>query len=246
MLDKPRQSDSKNILVIIPAYNEGRNIGEVVRKVKTCCNSDVLVIDDCSTDDTVPAAKSAGAWVISLPCNMGYGVAIQTGYKYAIRHGYTNLVQIDGDGQHDPAYINPMLNELDKKNADLVIGSRFLGIKAYEIPFFRRIGIKVFSFITFALIGRRINDITSGMQAMNATVIRHFCSDLFPHKYPDADVILWTMRKNLKIIEVPVQMHDNRGKSMHSGIFHPMKYALRMIFSMFIMRFLHHGEDKIG
>lgn len=246
MLDKPGRPESGNVLVIIPAFNEEGNIGEVVRKANACRNADVLVIDDCSTDNTVMAAKSAGAWVISLPCNMGYGVAIQTGYKYAIRHGYDYLVQIDGDGQHDPAYIGTMLDELDKGSADLIIGSRFLGIKAYEIPVFRRIGIKAFSFITFALIGQRINDITSGMQAMNATVIRHFCGDLFPHKYPDADVILWTIRNNLTVMEVPVQMHGNDEKSMHSGVIHPVKYVFRMIFSMLIMRFLHHAENKVG
>lgn len=233
-------------LIIIPAFNEEKNIAGVIAGIRKNCAADILVINDASTDQTERVANQSGAATITLPCNMGYGVAIQSGYKYALMNGYDRLMQIDGDGQHDPAYIKPMLDELDKKSADLVIGSRFLGIKAYEMPVFRRIGIKLFSVITFALIGQRINDITSGMQAMNAAVIRLFCSDLFPHKYPDADVILWVVRKNLKIMEVPVRMHDNSEKSMHAGVVHPVKYVLRMICSMIIMRFLHHAEDEIG
>lgn len=239
MQSNPGGTENRKILVIIPAYNEEKNVGDVVRKVKTCCNADILVIDDCSADNTVAIAKAAGARVISLLSNMGYGVAIQAGYKYAIRYGYDCLVQIDGDGQHDPAYINVLLKEIYENRADLVIGSRLKGLKSYDMPLARRVGIDLFSRLVHSLVGQRIMDITSGMQAMNRKTINLFCSNLFPYEYPDADVILWCVRKGIVIAEVPVIMYNNTDKSMHSGIYRPAKYIVRMLASIMITRFLH-------
>jgi glycosyltransferase involved in cell wall biosynthesis len=233
-------------IVIIPAFNEERSIGAVMAGVRKNVEADILVIDDASTDQTRRTAENAGADVLSLPYNMGYGIALQSGYKYALKYGYDRLVQIDGDGQHDPAYIMPLLEALDRKGVDLVIGSRFMRMKGYEMPILRRIGVRFFSFINYLLIGHRINDVTSGMWAMNAKVMHLYCSNLFPHKYPDADVILWTCMNMLKIAEIPVQMYGNTKKSMHAGFAHPVKYGLRMIVSMLFMRFLHQTENEVG
>src|SRR5262245_50256789 len=133
------------ILVIIPAYNEGTRIAEVVGRVRSVVPEyHVLVVNDGSKDGTSASAAAAGALVVSHPFNMGYGVAIQTGYKYAFAHGYDYLVQIDGDGQHDPGFIPKLLAPLAAGETDFVIGSRFLGEESYEPSLARRIGMAFF------------------------------------------------------------------------------------------------------
>jgi hypothetical protein len=222
-------------LIIIPAYNEAARIGEVVRRVREMYpDYDVLVVNDGSRDDTVAAAAKAGATVVSHPFNMGYGVAIQTGYKYALHHGYDFLVQMDGDGQHDPAFISQLLAPVLAGESDFVLGSRFLGIESYEPSLARRIGMAFFRRLVSWLIGQRITDSTSGFQAFNRRVIRFFTTEVFPCDYPDADMLLTLHRAGFSILEVPVRMYANAtGKSMHAG-WKPLYYMFKMLLSMFV------------
>ena len=190
-------------LVLIPAFNEAMRITEVIRSVKIVAdNFDILVVNDGSCDETAAASLSAGALVVSHPFNMGYGVAIQTGYKYALQHGYDFLVQIDGDGQHDPAYIPQLLDLVQKGEADFVVGSRFLGGDSYRPPLARRIGMALFRTIETRVVGQNITDCTSGYQAFNRKVMRFFASDLFPCDYPDADVLISLHLAGLKASSV--------------------------------------------
>ena len=131
--------------IIIPAFNEGENIAAVVQGVKKFSDADIVVIDDGSPDLTAEKAMSAGAFVISHPFNMGYGVALQTGYKYAVRKHYDFLVQMDGDGQHDPKYIPELMKPVESGECDLVLGSRFLGDTGYRAGFLKSIGIAIIS-----------------------------------------------------------------------------------------------------
>ncbi len=237
------------VLVIIPAFNEATRIAEVVRSIKAATgNFDVLVVNDGSSDRTTRAAEKAGATVVSHPFNMGYGVAIQTGYKYALQHDYDYLVQIDGDGQHDPAYIPKLLEPVQKGEADFVVGSRFLGCDSYRPPLARRIGMVLFRTIVTRVVGQKISDCTSGYQAFNRRVMRFFASDLFPCDYPDADVLISLHLASLKVSEVPVKMYPNaEGKSMHSG-FKPFYYVFKMLLSIFVTlvrdRRLYRGDDQ--
>jgi glycosyltransferase involved in cell wall biosynthesis len=236
-------------LVLIPAFNEAMRITEVIRSVKIVAdNFDILVVNDGSCDETAAASLSAGALVVSHPFNMGYGVAIQTGYKYALQHGYDFLVQIDGDGQHDPAYIPLLLDLVQKGEADFVLGSRFLGGESYRPPLARRIGMAFFRTIVTRVVGQNITDCTSGYQAFNRKVMRFFARDIFPCDYPDADVLISLHLAGLKVREVPVKMYRNaEGKSMHSGL-KPLYYVFKMLLSIFVTllrdRRLYRGDDQ--
>lgn len=229
------QSDT---LVIIPAYNEEKNIGKVIKSIKELYPSfDIIVVNDGSTDKTVLKAYEAGALVLSHPFNMGYGVSLQTGYKYAVQKDYQYLIQLDGDGQHDPRAIESLITLVKEDSADIVIGSRFIGNNSYKTSIFRMIGIYLFRFILRLLSGKEIKDITSGFQAMNRKVLNLFITDIFPCDYPDADVILLLSNLGYKIQEVPVVMYSNmEGKSMHRNPIKVFYYIFKMILSMFLTK----------
>lgn len=221
------------ILVLIPAYNESRCLGKVITAVRNVApDCHILVVNDGSRDDTAVVAGRAGATVISHPFNMGYGVAIQTGYKYAIARGYDHVVQMDGDGQHDPAWIPGLLLPVVGGETDFVIGSRFLEPGSYRPPLVRRMGMAFFRSLVSRLIGCTITDSTSGYQAFNRRVTRFFTGDSFPCDYPDADMLITLHRHGFRIAEVPVRMQSNEaGTSMHGGL-KPLYYLFKMLLSI--------------
>lgn len=223
------------IIVLIPAYNEGSRVAGVVRDVhRTVPDYDILVVNDGSRDNTAAAAAAAGATVLSHPFNMGYGVAIQTGYKYAYAKEYDFLVQIDGDGQHDPAYIKKLLEPVISGKTDLAIGSRFLEAGSYEPSLARRAGMAFFRKVVSWTTGTRVTDSTSGYQAFNRDVIRFFTTEVFPFDYPDADMLITLHRAGFRMKEVPVRMYPNvEGKSMHGGV-RPFYYIFKMLLSIFV------------
>ena len=232
----------KEVLLLIPAYNEEARIESVIRGVKeTHSFLEVVVVDDGSSDGTRMRALEAGAHVISHPYNLGYGVALQTGYRYALREGYELLAQMDGDGQHDPAHIRPLLDKVQRGETDLAIGSRFLETRAtdrcrlpYRASLARRCGMWLFGMIASLIIKQKVTDPTSGYQAMNRKVLEWVSSDKFPWDYPDADVIIMLHRAGFRIQEVPVQMYENQDKkSMHSG-WKPLYYVFKMLLSILV------------
>jgi glycosyltransferase involved in cell wall biosynthesis len=229
---------SDRILTIIPAFNEAETISQVVSGVREAIpDSDILVINDGSSDSTASLAKKAGARVVHLPFNMGYGVALQTGYKYALKKGYHYIVQLDGDGQHDPHYIKALLEVVTSGKVDIAIGSRFSKNNknhTYRAGWIKRAGILVFSSITSIIIGQPVSDPTSGYQAINRKVAQLYASEVYPWDYPDADVIIMLYRAGFRIKEVPVVMHQKSNKkSMHSGI-KPLYYIFKMFLSIFL------------
>lgn len=228
-------------LVIIPAYNEAPRIAVVIAGVRgVVADATIVVIDDGSCDGTATAAATAGATVLRHPFNMGYGVAIQTGYKYALAHDFDWLVQIDGDGQHDPAGIPALLEPLRSGTVDFVLGSRFLSGFSYRPPLLRRLGMTFFRRIVALVIRQPVSDCTSGFQAFNREVIGFFTSDLFPCDYPDADVLISLHLAGFRIREVPVHMSASAsGKSMHSGI-KPVYYVFKMLLSICVTLLRSH------
>ncbi len=227
-----RQTSAPRSLVLIPAYNEAARIGTVIAGIRHIVpDLPVLVVNDGSRDDTARAAGEAGAIVVSHPFNMGYGAAIQTGYKYARKMEYDFLVQLDADGQHDPECIPSLLAPVIAGEADIAIGSRFLG-NSYRPPLARRAGMALFRTIVSTIVGKNVTDTTSGFQAFNRPVIRFFCSDVFPVDYPDADMLIMLHRVGFRMTEVPVRMYENsEGKSMHSGL-KPLYYMFKMLLSI--------------
>jgi glycosyltransferase involved in cell wall biosynthesis len=241
--EKPNTMPDNKILVMIPAYNEQKNIARVIRSVKRYVpGADIVVISDGSIDATVPLAESAGADVVSLPFNMGYGVACQTGFKYAFRNGYDYLVQMDGDGQHEPKCIPDMLAAVQDPEVDLVLGSRWLGLVEYKGPLLRKFGKFFFGFLASAITRHQVTDPTSGFQALSSQVIRFYCTDVYPVDYPDADVIIMLDRAGFRIKEVPVIMYLNQtGQSMHAGL-RPLYYGIKMLMSI-TMTLLRDDRD---
>jgi len=224
------------ILTIIPAFNEGKTIAQVIGGIQeNAPYCDILVINDGSPDTTAEHAKAAGAKVIHLPFNMGYGIALQTGYKYALEKGYHYMVQMDGDGQHDPQYIKDLLEVVTSGKADVVIGSRFSKNNktyTYRTGWIKKTGIILFANITSIIIRQKVSDPTSGYQALNRKVAKFYASESYPCDYPDADVIIMLHRAGFQIKEVPVVMHQNRNKkSMHSGL-KPLYYIFKMLLSI--------------
>jgi glycosyltransferase involved in cell wall biosynthesis len=223
------------VLIIIPAFNEEGRVGQVVRDVRsTFADADVLVIDDGSADGTAAEARRAGAMSLSLPVNAGYGAALQTGYKFAVRRGYALVGQIDGDGQHRAEYLATMYKALVDEHADVIIGSRFLVRDGHYRPSrMRAVGIGLFARLASLITHQRISDPTSGFQLMRIAVARFFCSDVYPTDYPDADILILLHRTGFRVREVPVQMRPSPGQSMHSGHSSPY-YVYKMLLSIFV------------
>jgi len=224
-----------NLLIVIPAYNEAGRVGSVVRDVReTMPDADILVIDDGSADNTADEAASAGALVARLPLNSGYGAALQTGYKFAVRHDYEIIGQIDADGQHLASYLPEMVRTLEETPADVVIGSRFLNNDGhYKTSRARATGIAVFGRIAAMVTGQHVTDPTSGYQVLRVDVARFFCSDVYPSDYPDADILILLHRSGFSVREVPVQMHASTNVSMHSG-HKSLYYIYKMMLSIFV------------
>jgi len=188
----------------------------------------VVVVDDGSTDATAGKAREAGATVLRLPANIGYGGALQAGYRFAMRRGFEAIVQLDADGQHDPRDIPKLLEPVMEDRCDLALGSRFLDEDSWRGTFSRRLGMKFFSLLIRIFTGRRITDPTTGFQAMGRRVIERVASGAYPDDFPDADVIVMLLKERFRVDEVGVVMKPSpSGKSMHSGL-SPFYYVVKM------------------
>lgn len=234
----------KEVLIIIPAYNEEKNIKKVLEdleqpQIKQF--ADVLVMNDASADETnwiVKRSKSPHTLVTHV-FNLGYGSALQLGYKYAIRRGYRYVIQMDADGQHDVCNVPNIYKALKTadeqgKTPDIVLCSRYMrGSSAYRTPVMKRIAFRLFRCMLHAGTGERITDPTTGLQGLSwRTVLYYSKYNHFDDKYPDSNMLLQMLLLGFSIMEIPAVMHPRiTGKSMHSG-FKPIVYMFRMFFSM--------------
>lgn len=233
------------LAIIIPAYNEAERISATLTEIRRYSDADIIVVSDGSADGTAKEARFLGAKVIELPFNLGYGAALQTGFKYALSKGYRFAVQMDADGQHDPSAIQALVEPVSRGDVDITLGSRFLGGGDYKAPFARRVGMILFSIIVRVVTGRKVTDPTSGFQAMNKKVMEFYASDAYPTDYPDADVIIMLHRRGFTFKEVPVTMKRLPGKvSMHSGL-KPFYYTFKMLLSIFVTLLRGRGEGKV-
>lgn len=222
-------------LAVIPAFNESRSIGAVVRMVhERLPDWDVVVVDDGSQDQTAEAARQAGALVIRAPYNLGIGGAVQTGFIWALEGGYERMVQIDGDGQHEADEVSVLETAMAQSGVDMVCGSRFLDEENhYPAPISRRTGIHIFAFLLSMFLRQRITDPTSGFRLYNRRAIELFASD-YPHDYPEVEVVLMLHQHRLKMKEVPVQMqirHEGTS-SISSG--KSAYYMVKVLLALFV------------
>jgi glycosyltransferase involved in cell wall biosynthesis len=235
-------------LAMVPALNEQDKIDWVIGQLNEHApDFDVLVIDDGSTDDTAKVAERAGAIVIRHPFNLGIGGAVQSGFKYARRHGYDVAVQVDGDGQHDPRYLQPMLEHLHLSGeADMVCGTRFRGEEAgYAVPRARRAGIGVFRFLLSRMLGEKITDPTSGFRMTNRDGIELFARD-YPHDYPEVEAILMLKAHKLRLHEIPVRMRERDTGVSSIGFTQSAYYMVRVILALGVGLFRRRPVPPAG
>ena len=220
-------------LVIIPAYNESESIVNTVRNIqKKAPEFDYIVINDCSKDATLEVLKENNITHLNLPVNLGIGGAVQTGYKYALEKGYDVAVQVDGDGQHDPSYLNKLAEAMISQQADMIIGSRFIENQGFQSTFMRRIGISYFTKMIKILTGKTITDPTSGFRMANREVIKIFSKE-YPRDYPEPESIVALLRLNKKVAEIPVEMRERQGGEssikLSNSIYYMIKVSLAIL-----------------
>ena len=220
-------------IIIIPAYNEEENIERTVNAIqKSAQGFDYVIINDCSTDNTRKICEEKEFNIVNLPINLGIGGAVQTGYKYAYENGYDVAVQVDGDGQHDPEFLNTMADYLIEHQVDMVIASRFIEKKGFQSSITRRMGIQFFSKLIKVLTGKKITDPTSGLRMIGRNVMEIFSED-YPRDYPEPESIVAVLRKNMKIEEIPVVMLERQGGvssiSPKKSIYYMIKVTLAIL-----------------
>lgn len=219
-------------LILIPAWNEEANLPGVLASLSSVVEGfEVLVVDDGSKDRTAAVAREHGAHCVRHPFNLGYGASLQTGYKYALRHGFALVCQMDADGQHRAEDVTRLCAPVEAGELDLAIGSRFLEPTDYADSALKGTGRSLFGGIA-RFFGLRVTDPTSGFQVLNEKVLRLYSSEHFPSDFPDVDVLLAAHRAGVRIGELTVEMREEpRVSTMHSGL-RPIYYVYKMLLSI--------------
>ena len=231
------------ILIIIPAYNEAENIERVVDNlIENYPQYDYVIINDGSTDDTRKICARRGYNLLDLPINVGLSGAIKSGMRYANYYGYDYVLQLDGDGQHDPMYIKDLQACMEQTGADIVIGSRF---KTERKPInSRMIGSQLITTAIFLTTkGKYIGDVTSGMRLFNKKMIKRFGYDM--HYSPEPDTLAYLLNCGVKIEEVQVQMHERIAGVSYLNFKSSIWYMMKLMFSIFLFQWVRkRGKES--
>ncbi len=224
---------SAKILIIVPAFNESGNISRTIHDIKKQNTLvDIVVIDDGSSDTTAQEASATGVRVVTLPFNLGIGGAVQTGFKYALQHGYHIAIQMDGDGQHDASFLTKLITPILDDQADLVVGSRFIEDHGgFKSSFSRRIGIRFFVYLINMLTGLKITDPTSGFRAHNRKIIEEF-AQYYPHDFPEPEAIVVAKRVGARISEASVLMRKREEGQSSIGHLKSLYYMVKVTFAI--------------
>lgn len=246
----------KELLIIIPAYNEEKNLGAVLDSVLTPelrPLADVLVIDDSSADRTRSVALAHGAACVRHVFNLGYGSGLKLGYQYAVRNGYRYVIQMDADGQHDAVNVPLILKELkdgaEGERPDLVLGCRYMeGSGAYDCGFLRRIAYAWFRQIIRMMTGVKIADPTTGLQGLSRKAAEFYSRYLhFDARFPDSNMLVQMLLLGFRLRQIPAVMHyRTEGTSIHAGLLNNARYMIRMTLQLFAvwLRIRVKGMDK--
>ena len=223
-----------NKLIIIPAYNEEESIKQTVEDIKKNAKEfDYIVINDCSTDSTAQICKDNHFNYINLPINLGIGGAVQTGYRYAYENGYDMAVQVDGDGQHDVAFLTNMAETMERNKVDMVIGSRYIEKQGFQSSFMRRIGITYFSWLIYIISKVRITDPTSGLRMIGKKGIELFAKD-YPKDYPEPETTVAILRRGMRVVEIPVVMRERQGGQSSIRAWKSIYYMIKVTMAILI------------
>jgi hypothetical protein len=224
----------KRLMILIPALNEEGAVGGVVEEVRAAMPGvPVLVVDDCSSDGTIPAAHAAGAEVLALPHHLGLGGAVQAGYKLAFELGYDYVIRVDGDGQHDPRDIPKILDALEQGDCEMAIGSRFLNGAGAHSGIFRAAAIVFFRAVLRPILGRPVRDPTSGFVGVNRTALALF-SRSFPLEYPEIEALVVLQRKRFRFVEVPCRMRPRRAGRTTITPLKSIYYMVHVLLGVFV------------
>lgn len=224
----------KKILIMIPAYNEEKNIERVVDElIADYKQYDYVVINNGSTDGTRKICRQKGYNLLDLPVNLGLAGAIKSGMRYANYHQYDYAIQFDGDGQHQARYIEKLMEKMEETDADIVIGSRFVEKKK---PFTSRmLGSQIITYaIWLTTKGKYIGDVTSGMRLFNKSMIKRFGYRM--HYSPEPDTLAYLLNQGVKIEEVQVEMLERENGTSYLNFFSSLDYMWQMMFSIFIFQ----------
>ena len=230
-------------LIIIPAYNEAENLPKLISSIKNILPEfDYVIINDGSTDNTRRLCEQEGMNVVTLPINSGIGVAVQTGYKYALYNEYDIAIQIDGDGQHDVSYLREIIAPLEKNEADVVIGSRFIEYQGFQSSGARRMGIKLLSSFIWLCTGVKVKDVTSGFRAVNKRFIQVFAED-YSKDYPEPEAIVTAKMYGGRIKEMPVVMKERKAGRSSITLWKSVYYMIKVTLAIFVKR-LSYGVRR--
>lgn len=228
---------------MIPAYNEQDNIEKTILDVKTHVpEADYIVINDCSKDRTREILQKSHAAYLDLPVNLGIGGGVQTGYRYALEQDYDIVIQFDGDGQHDAAYIKDLIAPIENGQADVAIGSRFVKNEGFQSSAMRRFGIRFLSGLINLLCGVKVKDVTSGMRAVNREMIEKYARN-YAQDYPEPEAILYSGLIHARIAEVPVQMRERQGGTSSINVVRSMYYMVKVSIALVITR-MAMGKER--
>ncbi len=227
------------ILIVIPAYNEADSIEKVVDNIiGNYPEYDYVVVNDGSTDATRKVCAGRGYNLLDLPVNVGLSGAIRSGMRYANYYGYDYVVQLDGDGQHDPKFIADMKAKMDETGCDIVIGSRFVSEKKPHS--FRMLGSNIIGSLIRLTTGRKINDVTSGMRLFNKKMIKQFGYDM--NYSPEPDTLAYLLNCGVKIEEVQVKMYERIAGKSYLNVWNSIWYMTKMIFSILLFQWVRRRK----
>lgn len=230
---KAAEGDSK-LLILIPAFNEEGAVSGVVQSVKGVMPGvPILVVDDCSVDATVTAARGAGAEVLTLPHHLGLGGCVQAGYKLAFELGYDYVIRVDGDGQHDARDIPQVYEALRSSGCEMVIGSRYVNGNAGGTSLLRGVGIRFFRAVLRPILGKRVHDPTSGFVGVNRSALGVF-SRSFPLEYPEIEALVVLQRRQFRFVEVPCRMLPRRTGRTSITPIKSIYYIVHVLLGVFV------------
>jgi len=235
----------KRVLVIIPCYNEEANLERVIERLRAAAPEvDFLIINDCSTDGSAAICKKNGYPHLNQPVNLGIGGTVQTGYLYARDHGYDATVQLDGDGQHDPAYLAAVLRPVLEGELDMCVGSRFITKEGFQTSFARRMGINILSYMIRILCGVHVRDTTSGFRACGRKLTAFF-AEHYAQDYPEPEAILTAVLNGFKVGEVPVVMAERLGGKSSISALRSAYYMVKVCVALVVFRVTADHREEV-